>query len=311
MEKALNWICKRFKEQFPWILTFFAVAVLSIVFNLTPADQPEVKIIYIIALFLAIITILIVSYAFAFYKDYKTILLFERVPLDAEIEFFRNKIIFNAASLSDYFAETEMIRRLKNNMDENNYNLFKVEITSTKWVPDLPDITVTVEREKLTLDREVNSAVLLSQYKMEDTDKANPLSQVKRFTIPLNIEPGKSKTFSIMYKTRAYEKALEGCTDYLNITISRITHELSFEILLKEDIAEHRIISKCSDRESDGREITFHIFDGSGERMILAEKELRNNQCIPIYTDCSCTWKVENPKIGYQYRLYFTTLCKC
>ena len=152
MEKALSYISKAFKAQFPWIIVFFAIATLSILFNVIPPSLSDAKIVYMVGLLLSIIAILIISYAIVFYKDYKKFLLFERVPFDAEIEFYNNLLIFDEASLKDHFTYTETSRRLKNNMDENNYNLFEFEIKSSEWVPDLPDIAAIVEREKLTLD---------------------------------------------------------------------------------------------------------------------------------------------------------------
>jgi len=235
-------------------------------------------------------------------------MLSEQVPKDVKMTKYHHKILFDNTSLETKDALMECNRKLQNNMIEHTYNLYRVKIISSKDVPDLKNIKIIMDKKNFDLSRETVNAMKIVTFEANDDTYKKPLKKEKTFTLPLHIHPGKSCEFSVSYRSKAFSDAFSGKKDYKQIAIDRVTDELIFDISLTENMRKQYYISKCDENDDSGSSYDFQIFDGSQERMKLAEKELRILEMVPGYNDNNknLTWAINNPKIGYKYRLYFT-----
>jgi len=289
-----------------WILTLIIGTILSItVINMTDI---VLKFEILFAIIIVASFGLLFTYFINFYKDYNRIIQSERVPMDAILKREHKKVIFDDATFSESEAEVKIYRKLYNNMTISNeiYDRYKIIISSKEDVPHIEDITLTRGNNVLELsniDPADTQPIRSFEVDSNELDFSDPLMKKVEFFVPLHLKAGKTCEFEIGYLTKAYKKAIQGKEDFITIQVNRIIDELTTEIILKGGMKDKYVVSPCV--EKDGSRLTHKIFDASHERMKRTELLLKDK---PYYSKDNAIWTINNPKIGYRYRIYFKLL---
>lgn len=300
--------CEWIKGKIGWFITLIIATVLSItVVNITDI---VLKFEILFAIFILASFGLLFIYSIDFYKDYEKIIQSERVPMDAILKIEDKKVIFDDVTFAENDSEIRFLRKLYNNMTKSNeiYGRFKIIIKSHDEVPRLEDITLTRGNKIIelnNLDQDITQPIRCLEIDSNEMNISEPVKKYVEFFVPLHLKAGKTCNFEISYRTKAYENALKGKTDYIQIPVSRITNLLRIEIILKGEMKNKYKVSMCID--TDGSRLSHKIFDASLERMKRTESQLKEK---PIYINDNAIWEIENPKIGYNYRMYFRLLPK-
>lgn len=241
-------------------------------------------------------------------QDIHLMMTLDRIPYEIVQPILRKKLIFNSESLITKKCSSETFRVLKNNMEEDAvYNDFKIEYTSNDHVPKLNDITAYVDNDKVDLRRV--SPQTCATYRMDETFSKTISTKYTEisFDVPVGIESGKERSLKVQFISEAFRKALTGQKDSLTLNCARITEKIIFEIRLDGIIQRSHRLSKCDEKdERRGGPLEFVIEDGSNQRMVTSEIELRKKKDVPLWADHKILWQIPNPKVNYNYTLYFT-----
>ena len=302
MNRIISWVASNFKTKLPFVFVIVLTAIIGYIFSFI--ESTLLKFEYVIAIFLFGSLILSVFYFKELFKIEENFRKLESIPNDATMLNYEKRIVFDDQSLIDKSVITEAHKILHNNMD-TVYNLFEVKIGSGSFVPKLEDIKFEKNGESLTLRREVVKPELIEECK-EVCGNKKAVSVTKKFFLPLHIEPKETCDFQISYRTFAYSNAIDGKSDWYQYQVMRFTERIVIEIELQENFKNKFLIKKCDDVEPDGHQKIYQIFDGSFERMKSTEKVLWRMKAIPRFKNDRMTWTINNPKIGYKYRVYFT-----
>lgn len=304
------------KSKIGWFITLIIATVLS----LTVVNMTDIVLKFEILFAIVILAAfgLLYTYSINFYKDYERIMQSERVPMDAILKIENKKVIFDDVTFTEKDAEAKVFRKLYNNMTISNeiYDRFKIVILSSNDVPHLEDITLIMAnkvKELINLDRADTQPMRCFEIdSLEDNGNelnisniSEPLRKRLEFFIPLHLKAGKTCNFETRYRTKAYETALQGKEDHVQMRVNRITNKLRIEIILKGEMEKEFEVSPCV--ETDGSRLSHKIFDASSERMKRTESQLKDR---PEYKGNNAIWEIKNPKIGYAYRMYFRLLPK-
>lgn len=236
----------------------------------------------------------LIIFGIGLYKDRKKIMMAERVPNDAILKKQNKEVIFDEQTLEDKTAKVKVFRRLYNNMKEQRkmlYRSYGIEVGSPVDVPRIKNIKLLVDGEKASKIHPMRS----------DTQKIKNVS----FSVPLNLEAGKTKDFIIEYRTKAYQDAIKGRTDYFNMSVRRVVNELEFGVLLQKRMKDGYEVVRCEKGLA-----SYEIYDASNERMETTERYLMEEGAIPEFKRGRARWSIINPKIGYSYWLYFKLVKK-
>lgn len=306
-----------FKEWITSKINWFITLIIATTLSITVVNIQNVvfKFETLFAILIIASFCLLFIYSFDFYKDYNRIMQSEKVPMDAIIKVEKKRVIFDDVTFSDKKSEVKIYRKLYNNMTVYNevYDRYKIMIKSSQDVPHLEEITFTKDKKIIEL-RDIPEDITNPMRCVEiDCKKLNgceiniedPVRKNVEFFVPLHLKAGKTCDFEISYRTKAYEKARIGQIDFTQMQINRITNHLQIEMNLTGEMKEKYKLSPCY--EKDGTRLSHKIFDASSERMRRTESQLKEQ---PIYDDDNAIWKIENPKIGYSYRMYFKLILK-
>ena len=310
---------KWLRTKIAWVAPLIVVAILSTIVATIKPIILKFEILIIILLLALILTFLL--YGIDFYKGYKEILLYERVPTDTILKRQHKKVVFDDITFEGRNeARVSTFRRLLNNMSVSNetYDRFLIAIASEDDVPHLDEITLIKSNKSIELnklDPEITQPRRCLEFDSdkldftEELDISKPEKKSVEFFIPLQLEAGKKCDFEINYLTGAYENAIKGEEDYIQERVNRITDELTIEVILEGKMKNMYEITPCVDKK-DGSMLTFHIFDASFERMKRTESQLTADNMIPNFKKDSAIWTIINPKIGYEFRMYFKLIKK-
>jgi len=129
----------------------------------------------------------------------------------------------------------------------------------------------------------------------------------KSFKLPINVEHDDTCDFSLEYRTFAYSSALNGKKDSFSFTVNRYTERLIIRVILTENMTK-RELSYPEGTDDQGNDYRFEIRDAAEERMIDTEVKIKKFKETPKFKNKNreLVWKINEPKIGYRYKLYFT-----
>jgi len=301
MNRVTKWVLGNITTRIPFILVTIITAALAYLFS--QIESIVLKVEYILALILFCGVILSVFYFKELYKVDENFRKLESIPNDATMLSLEKRIIFDSQTNVDQTAYIEASESLHNNMD-TVYNLFEIKITSSIFVPSFEDITIEKNGEPLVLRREVIKPKLTEECRtINGTNTTTSVS--KKFSLPLHIEPKETCNFRIFYRSKAFQKAVEGETDWYQYEVKRFTERVLIEVQLQGDASNLYSLKPCDELEGDGQQKLFQVFDGSSERMKTTEAALKKIRAIPQFKKDKMTWTLNNPKIGYKYRVYF------
>jgi hypothetical protein len=223
-------------------------------------------------------------------------------------QYFKKKLTFDSNSLTTGECASNTFRILRNNMEEDAiYNDFKVEYSSNDSVPTINQIRAFVQKEEVDLSKVTPKTSINCESDGTFTEIQSTKSTEISFDIPVGIESGKEKSLRVIFNTDAFKKAISGKKDSFTLNCARITEKLIFEVSLKGDIKKTHRLSKCDEKDPRrGGPLEFIVEDGSDQRMISSEIELRKKKHTPSWGKCLITWQIPNPKVNYNYTLYFT-----
>lgn len=224
------------------------------------------------------------------------------IPLDASMLYVEKTIKFDDQSREDESALTTIRRTLHNHMDDR-YNLFNMHITSPEDVPRIDDIEYNYNGKAIHFPTIVKEP----KYSESINQDGQIISKKKEFKIPLHVEPDQICDFAVSYRTKAYISAINGETDFFSFSVNRYTERLVIRVLLEGKMKEKYTISFPYETEADGKPLIFQIYDAAEERMKTSEKSLEKIKEHPKINTFKnkITWKISNPKTGYEYRLFF------
>lgn len=312
VSKLTEWIKNNLTWLFSWFITLIITTVLTII--VVEIKNPILKTEVLVGIFIVALCGALLVYSKEIYKDCEKISLADRVPNDVILKLESKKIIFDDATFTDNEAEVKSFRKLYNGMTFSNetYDRFKIIINSTMDVPNLDGITLTRNKKAMELNK-IEKKTIQSMRCIEinsddygtDLNLVEPVRKNIEFFIPLHLKAGKTCNFEIGYRTKAYENAIKSQEDFTEIRVNRIINKLMIKIILEGEMKKKFKISQCL--ETDGIPLSYKIFDASHERMKRTESQLDDK---PIYKNDYAIWEIENPKIGYVYRMYFRLLPK-
>jgi len=269
------------------------IATAVITFLFTIIVNPQLQFLYLLMVLEGCIAGVLIIFGIGLYKDREKIMMAERVPNDAILKKLNKVVMFGDRTLEDKTAKVNVFRQLYNNMKNQKkvYRFYRIGISSSANVPHVKDIKLLVDGERA---RKMHSLY-------DDVSRIKTVS----FSVPLNLEAGKTKDFVIEYRTKAYRKAIEGRTDFFHMMVRRITNELEFRVLLQKSMKDRYEVVPCENGLA-----SYEIYDASNERMETTERYLMEGGIIPEFRGNRASWSIINPKIGYSYRLYFKLLKK-
>lgn len=272
-------------------LAVIATAVMTFLFTIIV--NPQLQFLYLLMVLEGCIAGFLIIFGIGLYKDRKKIMMAERVPNDAILKKQNKEVIFDEQTFKDKTAKVKVFRRLYNNMKEQRkiYRFYRIEVYSLVDVPRIKNIKLLVDGEKASKMHPMRS----------DAQKIKTVS----FSVPLNLEAGKTKDFIIEYRTKAYQKAIEGRTDFFHMSVRRVVNELEFGVLLQKRMKDRYEVVRCENGLA-----SYEIYDASNERMETTERYLMEEGAIPEFQGGRARWSIINPKIGYSYRLYFKLVKK-
>lgn len=305
MDSHTEIISKHWKS-IGWIVAIFvSITVTQLILRLP--NEILISEILLLILIISFIGFLILQ-SIKTTQDLRLINTLERIPYEIVQPIFLRKLIFDKESLTNFKCTSESFRTLRNNMVEDSvYNDFKVEIFSTDQVPKFEDITVFVNNEEVDSKHVSPQTCIICETDGDFSEPKSPKRTEISFDIPVNIESGGEKSLKILYQSEAFKSALSGQTDSITLNCARLTEKLWFEIRLNKDIRNTHRLSKCDEKDKRrGGQLEFDIEDGSNERMVPSENEIRKKKHIPSWKDDVIIWNVPNPKVNYNYTLYFT-----
>lgn len=301
MNRVLKWVLENLKTKTPFIFVTLATAVITYLFS--QIESLVLRIEYIFALLLFIGFVLSVFYFNELHKVDENFRKLESIPNDATMLNLEKRIIFDSQTNADQTAYIEAHETLHNNMD-TEYNLFEIKISSSVFVPNFEDITIDKNGEPLKLRRDVVKPKLIEECRVIN-GSSTTTSVTKKFSLPLHIEPKETCNFHVSYRSKAFQKAVEGGTDWYQYEVKRFTERLLVEIQLQDGARKTFSLKPCDELEGDGQQKIFQVFDGSSERMKTTEAALKKIKAVPQFKQDKMIWILNSPKIGYKYRVYF------
>jgi len=289
-----------------WIVAIFVSVIVSQLLIRLPNEIiiSEILLIFLIIFFICFLILQSIKTT----QDLKLMNSLDRIPYDIVQPILQKKLTFNDESLKTKKCISETFRVLKNNMEEDAiYNDFKVEYSSKDSVPSLDVIRAFVQKEEVDLKKINPQTCALCETDGTFSRLTSTKNTEISFDIPVGIESGQEKSLRVVFESDAFKKALSGKKDSLTLNCARITEKIIFEIHLVGAIQRTHHLSKCDDKDvRRGGPLEFIIEDGSDQRMITAEIELRKKKHVPSWKDCVIIWHIPNPKVNYNYTLYFT-----
>jgi hypothetical protein len=197
-------------------------------------------------------------------------------------------------------------REIKNNMEYYKYGNFREELSSFSFVPELRNMNALFDNEQVDLNEKNSVPIIFISYELNDTKLLNPKKSTLHFTIPFSISPGMTKPLEINYRTKAFDKAIWHRTDWIALKVTRPTDTFRFEIVLKGKMQENYMLMNSCDVDDESKGVKkISVTDTSGQRILPYENEIWE-QCCPIWSQNSISWEIRNPKLGYNYSLFFT-----
>jgi hypothetical protein len=291
-----------------WIITIIVSVTVSQLLIRLPSEIiiSEILLLFLIVFFICYLVLQSIKTT----QDLNLMNSLDRIPYDMVQPLLQKKLSFTSKSLETGICQSETFRLLKNNMDEDSiYNDFKVEYESKDHVPTLDCIRAFVNKEEVDLKKINPQTCMLCETDKNYTKPTSTKYTTISFDIPVGIEAGQEKSLKVVFQTEAFKKALSGGKDSITLNCARITEKLIFEIRISEDLQKTHYLSKCVEKDvRRGGPLEFIIEDGSNQRMTNAEIELRKKKNVPSWKTNIILWDIPNPKVNYNYTLYFTIL---
>ncbi len=300
-----NIVSKRWKT-IGWIVAIFVSVIVSQLLIRLP-NEVIISEILLLALIIFLICFLILQ-SIKTTQDLNLINSLDRIPYEIVQPILQKKLIFNSESLRTKECTSETFRVLRNNMEEDAvYNDFKVEYSSKDSVPSLDAIRAFVQKEEVDLKKISPQTCIICESDGTFAKVKSTKNTEISFDIPVGIESGKEKSLRVVFQSDAFKKALSGKKDSITLNCARITEKIIFEIHLTGTIRKTHHLSKCDEKDvRRGGPLEFIIEDGSEQRMITSEIELRKKKHVPSWGKCVIIWQIPNPKVNYYYTLFFT-----
>lgn len=135
-----------------------------------------------------------------------------------------------------------------------------------------------------------------------------------KIRIPVNVDPGKICKLQIFEKNTScfenlfnYNKSGEGVrdTESISVKVNHPTERLAIEAKVDDELYELGFRFTKSNNLDEGEIEFIRIYDASNQRMANHEKLLRDRGCVPQFSGSKMTWIIDNPKVGYRYKVYF------
>lgn len=289
-----------------WIVSIFvSVTIVQLLIRLpNEIITSEVLLLILIVLFICFLILQSIKTA----QDLNLMNSLDRIPYEIVQPILQKKLTFNGDSLNTKKCTSELFRVLKNNMEDDAvYNDFKVEYSSRDSVPCLNDIKAYVQKEEVDLRKIPPLTCIICESDGTFSKVKSTKNTEISFDIPVGIESGEEKSLRVVFQTDAFKKALAGKKDSITLNCARITEKIIFEIQLVGSIRKSHHLSKCDEKDiRRGSPLEFIIEDGSDQRMITSEIELRKKKHVPSWKEHTIIWQIPNPKVNYNYILYFT-----
>jgi hypothetical protein len=314
-------ICVQIKERFSFVLVLIIAAGLGLISGFLP-DLSQ-KIFFVGIIVITAVIILIVVYIVDLFEAGKEFGLIRYVPMDITVYSFTRKIVFDDETCegkehTKKSGGSKLYKCVKvssawtfQNKMKNTYNIFRASISSSHYVPKLSEILCYINGEEIKLEKKDHEPELSHTYGYHSEGEERHKKVTNDYLFPVHIPTNEFCNLFIEYRSGAYDNAINGKEDHYEITIGHLTEKISIEIELQGKFKEKRklIQSKTEDSCDKGKK-TFQVRDNSDQRMKKNEDDLIASNMVPKYTDSKIQWDVYYPKIGYRYRLYFTTIEK-
>jgi len=231
----------------------------------------------------------------------------KNLPENIEILRIEKVIFFEDASIDNKEVNVMTTHIIKNLMKNQIYHSYNFKISSDIHVPKFEEITFLIDGTPLkSFNSMIEPPIIRNTYETKNDNRADVQFSTASFNIPIDLKPEELCKISLQYKTKAYKDVFLGKTDYISIFCPHITKEILFKIFLQKPLNNIFEIESCGLKNEDGTQLTFKIFDFTGQRMYDEESELKDKQIVPTTKQNVLTWKINNPKITFSYLLFFT-----
>lgn len=221
------------------------------------------------------------------------------------------------------------------NMHNSTYQNYSYETESSEDLTDIKGYNVNIDNKSYTLQESnlqraehyivPHDAEQYGKKGISNRNNGNKKNGKNKqwdtksckITIPVTIEPKKSKTIVIEeLDCPSFRKLKDSdereCLEYISSMIYYPTDKLTIKVTLKEGTLDGWILDRGTVTDSDNKYLEYKITDRSEQILESYGHELNRREQRPLYSEDkrSLKWTVSYPKIGCRYRLYFVLVKK-
>lgn len=295
-----KWVIKTLRTNLGFILILVIVSVISVITSLIlKISSNEIKILYCLGFVLSLIILLVLLYTKDFIKQLDVLKLDDCISQDVTILDYQKIIWFDSRS-RELGAVVEETREIRNNMTLD-YNRYRFRNSTDVPLPSFNEFEFYRDNIRMNY-----SEADLNFHCGPDMDYEDSLNNKFEFKFPIQAQPFETRNIRVKYRIKAFEPALNGEIDWVEIQINAITERLQIGVRLQGEISDNFFITEPVSPGTDGSKLDIEIRDFSGERMWNTEQKYKSQHIIPRYKKDTMNWIIYRPKIGCLYRVYFT-----
>jgi hypothetical protein len=297
--KWTKWFNKTFREKLVFILILVIVSLISILTSTILGLDFKTKIVYFLGALLGLIILLLFLYIIDFIQKLDELRLDECIAQDITILNLEKNLIFNEHS-RDNGALNEEIRIIRNNMP-HNYNLYQFKNSVAVEPPPFAQFTFEKDGKRMNYS---DTDVQFKPY--DQVDYEDNLNKKIDFKFPVHAPPHETRDIKVKYPIKAFDAAINGDPDWVQITINAVTERARISVQLEGTLRGTHIVAPPLPPNSRGEEQDIEIRDFSDERMWNSELMYKHENIKPKWGNHYMEWVIYRPKIGYKYRVHFT-----
>ncbi len=244
-------------------------------------------------------------YVRTFVKELDELRIDDCVAHDITILNFEKNLYFDEHS-QENGTLMEEVRVIRNNM-QHNYNLYQFNNSFDPITPNPTFESIEFCKDGKKMNYTIEDVKYHAGTSPDYQDKLDNQFEVK---FPVHAPPQETRDIRIKYHAKAFEFALRGDIDWVQVTINAVTEKLRIRAKLEGELKKTHIITSPIRPDATGDILDIEVRDFSDERMWSSEMMYKNQKVMPIWKDNLMEWVIYRPKIGYKYRIYFTIKSK-
>lgn len=120
-----------------------------------------------------------------------------------------------------------------------------------------------------------------------------------------SISHDKSDNMDKLFNCLEADAKEEDCKEYLSIRVNHRVEKMELSCLISPELQKegYSVVSKINCFDAPFK---WEVLDASMQPMWNYQKMLEQSKAVPISSKEGVRWVIYNPRIGYQYKLYFS-----